>query len=83
MNILKNFLILLIDIYKNAISPYLGHHCRFDPTCSQFAKQQIQTRSLPVAILKSTWRILCCWPAGDYLLKLELFIRKKLSAVKK
>ncbi len=83
MIIFKQFLILLIDIYKNAISPYLGHHCRFDPTCSQYAKLQIQTQSLPLALLKSTWRILCCWPLGDYLIKLEKYVLQKFNALKK
>lgn len=83
MNILKKILILLIDIYKNAISPYLGHHCRFDPTCSQFAKIQIQTRPLPIALGKSAWRILCCWPLGDYLIKFEHFLYKKFNGAKK
>lgn len=81
--LIRQFLILLIDLYKNTISPYLGHHCRFYPTCSQYAKEQIQTHSLFLAIIKSSWRILCCWPMGDYLIKLEHVITKKINSLKK
>ena len=83
MKIIKNALIFLIDLYKNAISPYLGHRCRFYPTCSQYAKQQIQTKPLLIAILKSAWRISCCWPLGDYLIKFEHYIIKKFNVLMK
>ena len=30
-------LIALLRGYKRYISPHLGHHCRFVPTCSEYA----------------------------------------------
>lgn len=35
-------LILLIRIYRYAISPLLGPHCRFYPTCSCYAQQALE-----------------------------------------
>ncbi len=35
-------LILLIKGYKRGISPLLGQHCRFHPTCSVYAMQAIE-----------------------------------------
>jgi putative membrane protein insertion efficiency factor len=36
------FLILLLKAYKRGISPLLGQHCRFHPTCSVYAMQAIE-----------------------------------------
>lgn len=79
----KKILIFLIDLYKMAISPYLGHHCRFSPTCSQYAKEQIQSKPLPLALLNSVWRVLCCWPLGDYLIQFEQYMTRKFNALRK
>ena len=34
-------LIALLRGYKRYISPHLGHHCRFVPTCSEYAMQAL------------------------------------------
>ena len=31
---IKRFFIWLIRQYQRHLSPHLGHHCRFTPTCS-------------------------------------------------
>jgi len=33
----KKFFLLLIRFYQVGISPLIGPHCRFTPTCSQYA----------------------------------------------
>lgn len=38
---MRRFLIFLISCYKVCISPLLGYHCRFHPTCSSYAQQAI------------------------------------------
>ena len=38
---MRRLLIWLIDCYKLLLSPLLGSHCRFYPTCSSYAKQAI------------------------------------------
>ena len=48
---LGKFLILLLKGYKRGISPLLGQHCRFHPTCSEYAMQAID-RFGP---LKGSW----------------------------
>jgi uncharacterized protein len=35
-------LILLLRGYKRFVSPLLGQHCRFHPSCSQYAMDAIQ-----------------------------------------
>ena len=48
--------------YKAAISPYLGPACRFEPNCSEYARQAI----IKYGALRGTWlglkRILRCQP---------------------
>ena len=39
-------LIALLRGYKRYISPHLGHHCRFVPTCSEYAMQALATHGL-------------------------------------
>lgn len=34
--------------------------CRFEPTCSHFAQDALHTRTLPVAIATSAWRVTRC-----------------------
>ena len=54
----------LIRFYKICISPYLGSHCRYTPTCSQYAYEAISK----YGILKGGWlalrRLLRCHPWG-------------------
>ena len=35
--------IALIRAYRLLLSPFVGQHCRFHPTCSHYAEQAIQT----------------------------------------
>ena len=40
---LTALLILPIRAYKFFLSPWLGNHCRFTPTCSSYAIEAIET----------------------------------------
>jgi len=40
--VISRVLIALVRGYQKAISPLLGHNCRFTPTCSQYMIQAIQ-----------------------------------------
>ena len=41
MNIFKHILVLIIVGYQRLVSPYFPSSCRFDPTCSNYAKEAI------------------------------------------
>ena len=55
-------LIVFIKAYRLVISPLLGPRCRFNPTCSQYGLEAIQTHGA----LKGGWltvkRLLKCHP---------------------
>ena len=58
-------LIKLVRGYQYFLSPWVGSNCRFNPTCSNYAIQSIQTHGA----LKGTWlaikRIGRCHPWTD------------------
>ena len=39
---MKQVAIFLIRFYQRAISPLLGPHCRYIPTCSQYALEAVE-----------------------------------------
>ena len=55
-------LISLVRAYQVALSPLLGCHCRFYPTCSDYAQQSIATHGAYRGIWLTTRRVLRCHP---------------------
>ena len=52
----------LVRIYQRCISPLLGAHCRFTPTCSEYFILAVQKHGLLRGSLKGAARILKCHP---------------------
>ena len=65
---MKAFLILLVRGYRLVISPWWGHHCRFTPTCSQFALEALERHGALKGSCLSVKRLACChpWHAGGF-----------------
>ena len=59
---MTRLLIALLRGYKKYISPHLGHHCRFVPTCSEYAVQALTIHGPLKGSLLAAWRILRCNP---------------------
>ena len=57
-------LIQLVRLYRLAISPWLGANCRFDPTCSSYAIEALQTHGLFKGAWLAAKRIGRCHPWG-------------------
>ncbi|MBT3210715.1 MAG: membrane protein insertion efficiency factor YidD [Planctomycetaceae bacterium] len=61
-------LIALVGVYQVVISPLLGNHCRFQPSCSRYFQESV-TKYGPI---QGTWkgivRICRChpWNRGGY-----------------
>ena len=45
---MRKLLIGLIQLYRYTLSPFIGQHCRYTPSCSQYAIEAIR--------LHGTWR---------------------------
>ena len=60
--LIQQFLLALIQVYRYALSPFLGQRCRFYPSCSAYAAEAL-TRYGP---LRGSWlaikRVLRCHP---------------------
>ena len=52
----------LITLYQKIISPFLGPHCRFHPSCSKYALEAISTFGFFRGVQKSLTRLLKCQP---------------------
>ncbi len=61
---MRKLLILPIRFYQYAISPLLGSHCRFTPTCSQYAIEAIERFGVFKGSFLAVRRLLSCHPWG-------------------
>ena len=59
---MKTFLLAMVRIYQLFLSPLLGGHCRFFPTCSNYAREALASRSLGKALVLIFLRLLKCHP---------------------
>jgi len=65
---MRKIFIALIGAYRYLLSPYVGMHCRFTPTCSEYTQEAIER----YGILRGGWlglrRISRChpWHEGGY-----------------
>lgn len=59
---MRRILIAIVQVYRYALSPLLGQHCRFYPSCSTYAVEALD-RHGPV---RGSWlavrRLACCHP---------------------
>jgi putative membrane protein insertion efficiency factor len=60
--LIQQLLLALIQVYRYALSPFLGQRCRFHPSCSAYAAEAL-TRYGP---LRGSWlaikRVFRCHP---------------------
>ena len=55
-------LVLLVDCYRRWISPSLPPLCRFEPSCSLYARTALERHGVLKGCLLAFWRILRCNP---------------------
>ena len=55
-------LLLPIIFYQKCITPYTPPSCRFQPTCSEYARQAILKHGPFKGLALAIWRILRCNP---------------------
>ncbi|MEI6504747.1 MAG: membrane protein insertion efficiency factor YidD [Planctomycetota bacterium] len=61
-------LILGVIVYKCTLSPLLGRHCRFQPTCSSYFREAVERYGAVRGTMKGLVRIGRChpWHPGGY-----------------
>lgn len=61
-------LIAGVVVYKALLSPLLGRHCRFEPTCSRYFREAVEKYGAIRGTAKGLGRIGRChpWNPGGY-----------------
>ena len=55
----------MIKLYRFFLSPWIGQHCRFSPSCSQYAIEAIETYGTGRGTKLTLQRLLRCHPWCD------------------
>lgn len=65
----SRFALRFIETYQQRVSPRLGAHCRFQPTCSQYGLEAFRRYHFLKATAKTVWRLTRCnpWNKGSRL----------------
>jgi len=58
----QRVLIALVRGYRLLLSPWLGTACRFEPTCSAYSLQALQTHGAAAGTYLTLRRLACCHP---------------------
>lgn len=59
---MKRVALILIKAYQTVLSPFLGIHCRFQPTCSSYTYEAIERHGLIKGTGLGVRRLLRCHP---------------------
>ena len=55
-------LLLLVEVYRVTLSPLLGGHCRFWPSCSAYAEEAVRRHGAGRGSALALRRLLRCHP---------------------
>ncbi len=59
---MTRFLVRLVDFYRARISRLLPPLCRFEPSCSAYAREALLRHGAAKGTLLALWRVLRCNP---------------------
>jgi len=55
-------LVLAVRGYQALVSPLIGPHCRYAPSCSHYAVEALERHGVVRGLALAAWRILRCHP---------------------
>ena len=56
--------VVVVVGYQRMLSPYLGRHCRFAPSCSEYARVALLEHGVGRGLILAAGRLLRCHPFG-------------------
>jgi putative membrane protein insertion efficiency factor len=62
---MKTILLFFVRTYQLLLSPLLGSHCRFAPSCSHYAQDAIAQHGALKGSVLATKRLLRCHPFAE------------------
>jgi uncharacterized protein len=65
---MNRILIAIVQVYRYTLSPLLGQHCRFYPSCSTYAVEALDRHGPWRGSWLAVRRLACChpWHHGGY-----------------
>ena len=82
MSALRGIVVAPIRLYQRALSRGLPAHCKYHPSCSEYAVQAVRRYGVVRGVVLAGWRLLRCnpWSHGgvDFVEDQTLF-RKRTS----
>jgi uncharacterized protein len=55
-------IVALVGAYRRWVSPLMGRHCRFEPTCSAYAVEAVRRHGAGPGLVLALRRIARCHP---------------------
>jgi uncharacterized protein len=62
MNTIERCVTEILSAYQRFVSPLLGEHCRYHPTCSQYTIDAVHARGTLVGLALGAIRVARCNP---------------------
>jgi uncharacterized protein len=62
MRLLREVLLAPLHLYRRVISPALGPHCRYHPSCSEYALEAVREYGVIRGGVLAAWRVMRCNP---------------------
>ncbi len=65
---MNQLLILLVRLYQWTLRPFIGAHCRFEPSCSHYAIEALHRHGAARGTVLAARRVLRCnpWHSGGH-----------------
>ena len=58
----RGVLLAPLHLYRRVISPALGPHCRYHPSCSEYALEAVREHGVIRGGVLAAWRVMRCNP---------------------
>ena len=62
---MRHLFIFMVKLYQWCLSPYIGNHCRFHPTCSSYAIEALNKHGVVKGSYLVVRRLMRCHPWGE------------------
>ncbi len=65
---MRHLLVLLVRLYQWTLRPFIGAHCRFEPSCSHYAIEALNRHGAISGSVLAARRVLRCnpWHPGGH-----------------
>ena len=62
MRFLRELVLAPLHLYRRVISPAIGPHCRYYPSCSEYAVEAVRKKGVIRGTALAAWRVMRCNP---------------------